>query len=241
MWNYIKVKNKKLTQVISIFSILILVGIIVYIIIDKTSSKTAREIYKDNIETIVEVKAFNDDGISYGTGVIYDKTGLIITNAHIVVYTVNDVDTIFKEIQIRFQNDEEYKTTKLIKYDLILDLAILSIEDENNYQTVSLSKGSYNTGDTVFAIGNSLNQGIGITSGIISLKEVNIINSGNTRKVIQVDINITYGNSGGALFDVRGKLIGITTFRIKDDNGNVNYGFTYCIPIDIIKEYIKEN
>lgn len=89
-------------------------------------------------------------------------------------------------------------------------------------------------------IGNTSNYGIGISCGIISVPEVNIICNDISRKIIQADIDIARGNSGGALFDKKGKLIGITTFRTKDNQGNINYGFAYLIPIKLVIEYIME-
>ncbi|UKI50761.1 MAG: S1C family serine protease [Clostridium sp.] len=71
------------------------------------------------------------------------------------------------------------------------------------------------SGDKVYAIGNGMNHGIGINEGIISLPQVNIEYENNVRNVIQCDLIINEGNSGGALLDSKGRLIGITTFRLK--------------------------
>lgn len=127
-----------------------------------------------------------------------------------------------------------------MKIDYELDLAILKLIDEDKkYQPVKMSNGSYKSGDLVYAIGNTSNYGIGISSGIISVEEVNVKYEDISRLVIQADINIASGNSGGGLFNKKGELIGITTFRTKDSLGNVNYGFTYSIPIKIVKEFLK--
>lgn len=72
------------------------------------------------------------------------------------------------------------------------------------------------------------------------MPEVNVKYDDISRLVIQADINIASGNSGGALLNEKGELIGITTFRTKDLLGNVNYGFTYSIPLKVVKEFIKE-
>ena len=62
---------------------------------------------------------------------------------------------------------------------------------------------------------------------------------GLTRNVIQCDLTIAAGNSGGALLNDNGELIGITTFRTKDMSGNVIYGIVYCIPVNTVLGYIK--
>ena len=95
------------------------------------------------------------------------------------------------------------------------------------------------SGDEVFAIGNLSNYGIGITKGHVSVPKINIIVDGNKKEVIQCDITIVSGSSGGALVNRNGKLIGITTFRTKDNLGNVIHGIGYVIPINRVLEYIK--
>lgn len=85
-----------------------------------------------------------------------------------------------------------------------------------------------------------MNQGIGITQGIISLPLMEIVYNDLKRNVIQSDLVITEGNSGGALLNDQGELIGITTFRIKDKNGLIIFGLAYSIPIDIVENYLKK-
>ena len=95
------------------------------------------------------------------------------------------------------------------------------------------------SGDIVYAIGNGMNHGIGITKGIISVPEVKIEYEDNIRDVIQADVIINEGNSGGALLNENGALIGITTFRLKDNNANTIYGIAFCIPINIVLNYYE--
>ena len=226
---------------LSIINSIALTGIIIFLIISNHKSSDSKEIFKNNIDSIVEVKASTSDvGESYGTGVIYSIDGYLITNAHVVSYTrLGEVKT-FESYEIRFAKDEEYKKAEFIKMDNELDLAVLKIKDEGKYNSISFSNDKYTYGDIVYAIGNTSNYGIGISKGIISVPEVNIIYNDISRLVIQADIDIASGNSGGALLDKKGRLIGITTFRTKDLSNNVNYGFAYSIPLRIVKEYIGE-
>ena len=80
-----------------------------------------------------------------------------------------------------------------------------------------------------------------MAEGIVGQPLVNIVYNDITRSVIQCSINIAEGNSGGALIDENGKLVGITTFRTKDLSGNVIYGIAYCIPVNTVLEYINNN
>lgn len=228
-------------SILSIINSIVLTGIIIFLIIGNHKPIDSTDIFKNNIDSIVEVKASTSDlGESYGSGVIYSCDGYLITNAHVVSYTTFGEIKTFETYEIRFTKDEEYREAQLIKMDNGLDLAILKIKEEGKYSPIIFSKDAYTYGDTVYAIGNTSNYGIGISCGIISVPEVNIIYNEISRKVIQSDIDIASGNSGGALLDKKGRLIGITTFRTKDLSNNVNYGFAYSIPVRIVKEYIGE-
>ena len=139
-----------------------------------------------------------------------------------------------------FINEEEYHPVLLIKYDVKKDIAILRLEDKSaKFKAIKIGNSEKLAfGDKVYAIGNGSNYGLGITQGIISIPKMNITYENNTREVIQADITISAGNSGGALLDSKGNLIGITTFRIKDLTGNVVYGLVYSIPINNILEFL---
>lgn len=227
--------------ILSIINSIVLTGIIITLIIGNHKPIDSTEIFKNNIDSVVEVKASASDiGESYGSGVIYSSDGYLITNAHVVSYTTLGEIKTFETYEIRFAKDEDYMEAEFVKMDNELDLAILKIKDDIKYSPISFSKDTYTYGDIVYAIGNTSNYGIGISCGIISVPEVNIIYNEISRKVIQADIDIASGNSGGALLDKKGRLIGITTFRTKDLSNTVNYGFAYSIPVRIVKEYIGE-
>lgn len=200
----------------------------------------ANKVYKDSIQSIVEVKAVKEDiGESFGTGEIIESDGTIITNAHVVTYTKLGIANEFDNYYIRFASEEDYREVSLIKYDSDLDLAVLKLDNVKVKVLKTTDSSKINSGDKVYAIGNTSNKGIGISEGIISVPLVNIIYEEKTRTVIQCDLTIAQGNSGGALLNEKGKLIGITTFRTKDNLGNVIYGIVYCIPINIVLDYIK--
>lgn len=232
--------NKKAFVSISILNLVLLVINITLICIGFNNKEDASSIFKNNIDSIVEIKASSTDvGESFGSGIIYSSDGYIVTNSHVISYNIHSDEKIFDTIQIRFAKDEEYQDATYIKNDSELDLAIIKINDSTKkYKPINFSNDKYTYGDLVYAIGNTSNYGIGISKGIISVPEVNIVYDDFSRLVIQSDIDISSGNSGGALLDKKGNLIGITTFRTKDLNGNINYGFVYSIPIMLIKEYV---
>ena len=153
---------------------------------------------------------------------------------------VNDEIRIYESLYIRFSTEENYRDVTLIKNDFDNDLAILQITNTNNkYQPITFSSMPYTFGDIVYAIGNTSNYGISISQGLISVPKVYIIYNNMRKPFIQVDINILHGNSGGALVNEKGNLIGITTFRTKDSSNDINYGFAYCTSIEVINEFIS--
>ena len=208
----------------------------------KPKTLNADDIFKQSISGIVEVKAYSEDvGESFGTAEFIDNDGRLVTNAHVVTYTkLNEIYT-FDHYYIRFATDEEYIEVSLVKFNEKLDIAVLNmnptIHKFTPLKTVDSSK--IETGDKVYAIGNSANYGISMSEGLIGAPLINIAYNGINRSVIQATINITEGNSGGALLNDKGELIGITTFRTRDNSGNVIYGISYCIPINAVLEYIN--
>ena len=100
--------NKKISLIISIFNSVVIVCLLSYIIVDKSNEKDAEDIFNMNINSIVEVKATTDSvGESYGTGVIYDSSGLLLTNAHVISYTSLGETKIFDSYGIRFATKED--------------------------------------------------------------------------------------------------------------------------------------
>ncbi len=204
---------------------------------------TAKEIYNECLYNVVEVKAESDQiGQSFGTGEIISADGKIVTNAHVVTYIRLSAVHEFENYYIRFSFEDDYRAVTLEKYDSDLDVALLQLSEYSDLALKPIrlgDSGSIHSGDRVYAIGNASNYGIGIFEGIVSIPLIKVELDGLTRNVIQCDLTIAAGNSGGALLNDNGELIGITTFRTKDMSGNVIYGIVYCIPVNTILGYIK--
>lgn len=204
---------------------------------------TSEEVFAASLYSVVELKAETEDvGESFGTAEFVSNDGTLITNAHVVTYKTLGVVNAFENISIRFAFENDYRLVSLIKYDTDLDIAVLKLNDLNcKFKPISLGDSSkLKNGNIVYAIGNLNNVGISITSGMISNSNITVTYNEVTREVIQCDLTIAEGNSGGALLDKNGNLIGITTFRLKDTDGKVIYGISYCIPINTVLEYIEK-
>lgn len=239
-----KTKNLKYIAflIVSVISVLSLGFNIYFLATRKEIPPSASGLFYSNIESIVEVKAESENiGESFGTAEFISNDGLLVTNAHVVTYTKLQQTYAFDKCYIRFANEEDYIEVSIIKYDTNLDIAVLKLDETlHKFKPIKISNSSnVKTGQKVYAIGNSANYGLSMAEGIVGLPLINIEYSGNTKSVIQANINITDGNSGGALLNENGELIGITTFRTKDLSGNVIYGISYSIPISTVLEYIK--
>ncbi len=152
-----------------------------------------------------------------GSGFIIDKKGIIVTNNHVI----QGAEDIFVSVN----GSKEYKA-KVLGTDPYMDLAVLEIESNEKFIPVSFGDSDKaRVGDWVVAIGNPFGFGGTVTSGIISSRNRDI---GLTRydDFIQTDASINQGNSGGPLFDLDGKVIGINTAIIAPgSSGSIGIGF----------------
>ena len=236
-------KTQKVFLILAlVIALMLSVTAIVMCFISLKGEMKPSEIYTQSLKYVVEVKAVGDVGESYGTGEIMSADGKIVTNAHVVTYTRLSTVNEFDEYYIRFAFEDDYREVTLETYDADLDVAVLRLVDCSNLALKPIATGNsegLKSGETVYAIGNASNYGIGIFEGIISVPLVKIELESKTRSVIQCDLTIAAGNSGGALLNEKGELVGITTFRTKDTSGNVVYGIMCCIPINVVLEYIN--
>jgi serine protease Do/serine protease DegQ len=160
-----------------------------------------------------------------GSGVIISTDGYIITNNHVV----EEAD----ELKVLLNDDREF-TAKLIGTDPKTDVAVIKIDVENLPAATLADSSKLRVGDIVFAIGNPLGVGQTVTMGIVSAtnRRVRILDEvAGYEDFIQTDAAINQGNSGGALIDARGRLVGINSAIISTSQGNIGIGF--AIPINL--------
>ncbi len=160
-----------------------------------------------------------------GSGVIVSADGFIITNNHVV----EDAD----EVKVLL-NDERELIAKVIGTDPKTDVAVIKIEAGNLPAATLADSTKLRVGDVVFAIGNPLGVGQTVTMGIVSAtgRRVGILDEVNGYEdFIQTDAAINQGNSGGALIDARGRLVGINSAIISTSQGNIGIGF--AIPVNL--------
>ncbi|PMH39928.1 serine endoprotease DegQ [Vibrio sp. 10N.286.49.B3] len=161
-----------------------------------------------------------------GSGVIIDaKEGYIVTNYHVI----NRAD----KIRVKLHDGREYKA-ELIGGDEMSDIALLKLEKAHKLTQIKLANSDQlRVGDFTVAIGNPFGLGQTVTSGIVSALGRSGLNQRNFENFIQTDAAINSGNSGGALVNLRGELIGINTAILGPNGGNVGIGF--AIPSNMMK------
>ena len=165
-----------------------------------------------------------------GSGFIIDSKGIVVTNNHVIQGA--------EDIVVSVNGSKEYKA-KVIGKDPYMDLAVLQIESDEKFIPVSFGDSDKaRVGDWVIAIGNPYGFGGTVTTGIISSRNRDI---GLTRydDFIQTDASINVGNSGGPLFDLNGKVVGINTAIIAPGrSGSIGIGF--AIPSNSASKVIEQ-
>jgi len=166
-----------------------------------------------------------------GSGIILDAEGYILTNYHVI----SKADQILIALQ-----DGRLFTATIIGSDTITDLAVLQIEGENLPVMPQNPDYSPEIGDVVLAIGNPYNLGQTITQGVVSALGRSGMSSTGRQDFIQTDAAINEGNSGGALINSRGELVGINTSEFYTGTSNVTYGISFAIPYRLVT-YVMES
>ncbi len=203
--------------------------------IDTSKVMTAAEVYATNVNSTVGITTsittnfwgHQTTSAAAGSGFIFSDDGYILTNFHVVEDS--------SSITVAMYDGKTYDA-KLVGYDEGNDVAVLKIEAQNLVPVVLGNSDNINVGDSVVAIGNPLGElTFSLTSGAISAKDRDItMSNGSSMRLMQTDCAINSGNSGGALFNMYGEVIGITNAKYSSSSASEasidNIGF--AIPIN---------
>lgn len=167
--------------------------------------------------------------IGTGSGVIISEDGYIVTNNHVI----KDA----QDIEITLNNKKSYKA-KLIGTDAKMDIALLKIDADGRLPySVFADSDNVKVGEWVLAVGNPYNLTSTVTAGIVSAKARNLDTNG-IQSFIQTDAAVNPGNSGGALVNTRGELVGINTM-ISSMTGSY-VGYSFAVPSNITRKIIED-
>ncbi|MBR9919809.1 MAG: PDZ domain-containing protein [Bacteroidetes bacterium] len=167
-----------------------------------------------------------------GSGVIYTDDGYIVTNNHVVEFA--------DEVEVTLYDNRKFMATVVGTYPKS-DLAVLKIEAAELPTLELADSDNAQIGDWVLAVGNPLNLTSTVTAGIISAKgrDINIIEGRDAiESFIQTDAAVNPGNSGGALVDEKGRLLGINT-AISTNTGFFQ-GYSFAIPVNVMKKIVDD-
>lgn len=171
----------------------------------------------------------NGEPRSLGSGFIIDKSGIVVTNDHVV--RVGDV------ITVTLENGKEYPARK-IGSDRETDLAVLKIDGPATFPAVRFGNSDrLRVGEWVVAIGQPFGLGGSVSAGIVSAKSRDI-DSGLYDDFIQTDAAINRGNSGGPLFDMSGRVVGVNTVIFAPGGGSVGVGF--AVPGTLAERVVRQ-
>jgi S1-C subfamily serine protease len=199
-----------------------------------------------SVVQVTEIDNSNELGSRLGSGFVYDKSGHVITNYHVVVPGSNNND----ELQVSFLDGNVY-SAELVGFDQFADLAVLKVNNITSDKLMPLSlanSSALRIGETVVAIGNpfglSGSMTVGIVSGLGRLLPSNengenlagATSSFSIPNIIQTDAAINPGNSGGPLIDTQGSVIGINTAIFS--NTGVYSGVGFAIPSNTISKVV---
>ena len=168
--------------------------------------------------------------VGFGSGVIISEDGYIVTNNHVI----DGAD----EIDVKLNDNREFKG-RLIGTDPNTDLALIKIEG-NNFPTLPIGNSdALKVGEWVLAVGNPFNLTSTVTAGIVSAKARSLgVYNGGIESFIQTDAAINQGNSGGALVNARGELVGINAVLSSPTGAYAGYGF--AIPTSIMTKVVGD-
>ena len=193
-----------------------------------------QELYAACADSIVGITAYPEDqnGYYWGTGVIAGENGLIITNAHVIEGCASAEVTLY--------NNESYAAL-LVGADTVSDLALLKIDCTGLPAASFADISSLSVGDPVAAIGNPLSEEFRstLTNGIISAIDRGMNYNGHTMSLLQTNAAINQGNSGGALFNMYGQVVGITNMKMMSYFSSIE-GIGFAIPSSTVKAVVDQ-
>lgn len=211
--------------------------------IDTSKEMTPAEVYAQNVNSTVGIRTsittnywgYQTQAAAAGSGFILSADGYILTNYHVVEDS--------NSITVSLYDGTEYDAT-LVGCDESNDIAVLKIDAEGLTPVVLGDSDNLNVGDQVVAIGNPLGElTFSLTTGVVSALNREVTLSSNvTMNLIQTDCAINSGNSGGALFNLYGEVIGITNAKYSSSSSSSeasidNIGF--AIPLNHVKSIVK--
>ena len=193
---------------------------------------TPREIYHRISPAVVGIRSFVSEGIAQGTGVVMSEDGYIITNAHVIAGAAR-LEAVF--------SDGRQLEALLVGYDGGTDLAVLKVEQEGLTAAQFGDSSQLRVGDSAYAIGNPLGEALRgtMTDGIISAIDRSLSTGQDGMTLIQTTAALNPGNSGGALVNAAGQVVGITNMKMASTLQPIE-ALGFAIPTALVKPVVEQ-
>ena len=202
---------------------------------DEAGALSLQEIYRRCIGSVVSIVTVTPSGKASGTGIIMSEDGYVITNHHVIESA--------QAVSVLTADSREY-TASIIGSDETSDLAVLKIEAEGLQAAEFGDSSVLQVGDSVAAIGDPLGTALRgtMTDGIVSAINRDLTVNDRVMTLIQTDASINNGNSGGALINKYGQVVGITSAKLSGNAfGSATVeGMGFAIPINTAKDIVDE-
>jgi len=202
---------------------------------DTSESPAVGEVYASQGPGVVSVDVVSDVGPAGGSGFVLDDNGHVITNQHVVEGA--------NEVTVRFSGGAR-RDARIVGEDPSTDVAVLEVDaPRDTLRPLTLGDSdSLEVGEPVIAMGNPLNVGLSVTTGIVSGigRPIKAPNNYTIDDAVQTDAAISSGNSGGPLMDARGTVIGINSQVASGGTTGVAQGVGFAVPINTVKNVVEQ-
>jgi len=211
--------------------------------IDTSKVMTPAEVYAANVNSTVGITTsittnfwgYQTTSAASGSGFVLTEDGFILTNQHVIEGS--------SSIKVSTYDGTSYEA-ELVGYDAANDIAVLKIDANGLTPVVIGNSDNVNVGDTVLAIGNPLGElTFSLTQGAVSAMDRQVtVSTGSTMNLIQTDCSINSGNSGGALFNLYGEVIGITNAKYSNNGASSEAsieGIGFAIPVNDVMGIVE--
>lgn len=209
------------------------VNAVVHIRTEIVTSNTYYDFFGSFLEQLYGNRVQIPDNVSvgFGSGVVISSDGYIVTNNHVVEGA--------RKIEVTF-NDKHKREAEIIGTDPTTDIALIKVDAKGLEHLTFGDSDKVRVGEWVLAVGNPFNLTSTVTAGIVSAKarNINILGAGTIESFIQTDAAVNPGNSGGALVNTKGDLIGINA-AIASRTGSYE-GYSFAIPSNIAKKVVED-
>ena len=207
-------------------------GVVLTLTPDQGTVLTPQEIYAQVSPAVVGIRAVVEEGMYLGTGVVMTSDGYIITNAH-VISGAEKASVVFA--------DNSKAEALLVGCDGETDLAVLKVDKKGLTPAQFGDSSQLRVGDPAYAIGNPLGEELRgtMTSGIISAIDRTVDMDGQSMTLIQTNAALNSGNSGGALINAAGQVVGITNMKMMSDWETIE-GLGFAVPTSLAKIVVDQ-